>query len=336
MNNNNNLFGRPGLDPRVKYSDGDYVKYCRKVSEYPFINLCNSLCPGCISCVESSESEDRNDKFDVKISFKNLDLSITGNIKDVSTKYTADKWKDPMYPKNYTIKLKDIKIGKSDVFIFQEYIFEESQNIYVTHPDFYIVSKSKINDLIKENKLPLKDSDSPNPYYLFKLEYIKANCIKLSDFSDLDKVRKYFGISQNSFSKFDRKYITIAKEMSDLSYGRRAKVGAVIAKDNRIISAGYNGTPPGFDNNLEIENEDGTLTTKPEVIHAEMNAICYAAKTCIELDGATMYLTLSPCYECAKLIIQSGIKRVVYTSEYRDTTGLEILRKAGVVCEKFS
>jgi dCMP deaminase len=241
-----------------------------------------------------------------------------------------------MYPKNYTIGFDDIKNGKSDVFIFQEYILNKSETEYITHPDFYIVSKSKIDDLIERNMLPLKDIESDKPYYLFKLEYIKRNCIKLSDFSDLDKVRKYFEISQNSFNKFDRAYITIAKEMSDLSYGRRAKVGALITKDNRIISAGYNGTPPGFDNNLEIENEDGTLTTKPEVIHAEMNAICYAAKTCIELDGATMYLTLSPCHECAKLIIQSGIKRVVYISEYRDTAGLEILRKAGVVCEKFS
>lgn len=193
--NNNNLFGRPGLDPKVKYSDEDYVKYCRKVSEYPFINLCNSLCPGCISCVESSKSEDRYDKFDVKIYFKNLDLSITGNIKDVSLDYTADKWLDPRRSKNFTIGFDDIKIGKIDVFIFTEYILNESETEYITYPDFYIVSKSKINNLIKKGMLPLKNVDSPKPYYLCKLKYIEDNCIKLSDFSDLDKVKKYFNIS---------------------------------------------------------------------------------------------------------------------------------------------
>lgn len=332
--NNNNLFGRSGLEPKGNTSSSDYVKYIKELSEYSFISLCNSLYSDYISCYESSKLEDCKEKFDVKISFKNLNLKITGNIKDVSNIYTADKWLNPNVPKNFTIKSDDIKLGKMDVFIFPEYIFDESRNEYVTHSDFYIVSKSKIADLIERNKS--KNSSLYNNYHLINLEYIKSNCIKLSDFSDLDKVKKYFNISDCNASKLDRYFINVAKLTSELSYGRRAKVGAIVTKDNRIISIGYNGTPPGFDNNLEIENDDGTLTTKPEVIHAEMNAICYAAKTCIELDGATIYLTLSPCHECAKLIIQCGIKRVVYTSEYRDTTGLEILRKAGIVCEKIS
>lgn len=334
--NNNNLFGRGGLKPKGNYSSSDYVEYIKKESEYPFIYLCNSDYFNFISCVESSKLEDCKDKFDVKISFKNLDLSITGNIKDVTLDYTANKWLISSYPKSYTIAYNDIENGKSDVFIFPEYILNESKTEYITMRDFYIVSKSKIIDLIERNILQLKAIDTPKPYYLFNLEYIKANCIKLSDFGDLDKVKKYFNIPESNVSKFDRRCLDIALRISEDSYGRRAKVGAVITKDDRIISEGYNGTPPGFDNRLEIENEDGTLTTKPEVIHAEMNAICFAAKRGIELDGSTIYLTLSPCHECAKLIIQCGIKRVVYTSEYRDTTGLEILRKFGIVCEKIS
>ena len=133
-------------------------------------------------------------------------------------------------------------------------------------------------------------------------------------------------------------YMDIAERISKMSYGRRGKVAAVIVKDgSNIVSFGYNGTPAGFDNNLEDEVTDQTtgetkLVTKPEVIHSEINAICKAAKQGISTDGASIYVTLSPCYDCAKAIIQAGIKRVFYREVYRNTAPLEMLEKAGVKC----
>jgi len=122
--------------------------------------------------------------------------------------------------------------------------------------------------------------------------------------------------------KLDTVYLNIAKEISTLSYCTRSKVGAVIVKDNNIISFGYNGTPAGVDNCCERHG-----ITVPEVIHAEMNAILKAAKTGYSVDGASLYLTLSPCVECAKLILQSGIKRVVYIDQYRKTDGIDFLKQ---------
>lgn len=114
-------------------------------------------------------------------------------------------------------------------------------------------------------------------------------------------------------------YINIAKEFSSLSRCKRAKVGAIIVKDKNIISYGYNGTPCGFDNDCEDKNGN----TKPEVIHAETNAILKAGKKAL---GADLYVTLSPCIECCKLIKQSGIKKVYYLNNYRDLTGLKKLK----------
>jgi dCMP deaminase len=129
--------------------------------------------------------------------------------------------------------------------------------------------------------------------------------------------------------------MNIAAEIGQLSYAERKKVGCIIVKDSSIISYGYNGTPTGFDNNCEEPESYGNvgdLITKKEVLHSESNAISKVAKSSNSSDGADMYVTLSPCFECSKLIIQSGIKRVFYHEEYRLTEGLDLLQKAGVQC----
>ena len=122
--------------------------------------------------------------------------------------------------------------------------------------------------------------------------------------------------------KLDEVFINIAKEIGTLSHCTRSKVGAVLVKDGNVISFGYNGTPAGMDNACEENN-----VTKDEVIHAEMNAILKAAKSGNAVDGSTLYLSLSPCQNCCKLIIQSGIKRVVYLEGYRDLKPIEFLSK---------
>jgi dCMP deaminase len=129
--------------------------------------------------------------------------------------------------------------------------------------------------------------------------------------------------------KFDHSYLQMAEIWSQNSYCKRRKVGALLVKDRMIISDGYNGTPSGFENICE---EDGV--TKPYVLHAEANAITKVAKSGNSSEGATLYVTASPCLECSKLIIQSGIKRVVYRDEYRLTDGVDLLRRAGIEVEK--
>ena len=130
--------------------------------------------------------------------------------------------------------------------------------------------------------------------------------------------------------KFDKSYIEMAFVWARNSYCKRMQVGALIVKENMIISDGYNGTPSGFDNLCEDENN----ITKPYVLHAEANAITKVAKSNNSSNGATLYITDSPCIECAKLIIQAGIKRVVYSRKYRIVDGLDLLNKAGVVVEQ--
>lgn len=125
----------------------------------------------------------------------------------------------------------------------------------------------------------------------------------------------------------------MAEDIASLSHARRAKVGAILVAGSNILAYGFNGTPTGFDNNAEDEI-DGKLVTKPETMHAESNAIAKVAKSTQSSDGSTMYITLSPCFECSKLMIQAGIKRVVYMEEYRDTSGLDLLRKCGVIVEQ--
>ena len=126
--------------------------------------------------------------------------------------------------------------------------------------------------------------------------------------------------------KYDIAYLKMAKEWAKLSYCYRRQVGALIVKDKMIISDGYNGTPTGFENVCEDEENN----TKWYVLHAEANAIMKVAASTQSCEGATLYITLSPCRECSKLIFQSGIKRVVYIVEYKDKTGIDFLKKSGL------
>lgn len=130
-------------------------------------------------------------------------------------------------------------------------------------------------------------------------------------------------------SLLDYRYLRMARIWAENSYCRRRQVGALVVKDKMIISDGYNGTPSGFENVCE----DETGTTFPYVLHAEANAITKLARSSNNSDGATLYITASPCIECAKLIIQSGIRRVVYAEKYRLTDGIDLLEKAGVKVE---
>ncbi len=130
--------------------------------------------------------------------------------------------------------------------------------------------------------------------------------------------------------KYDIAYLRIASEWGKLSYCKRKQVGAIVVRDRMIISDGYNGTPSGFENCCE----DDEGLTKWYVLHAEANAISKVARSTQSCENATLYITLSPCKECSKLIHQSGIKRVVFQHGYRDTTGLEFLKKAGVVVDQ--
>ena len=162
--------------------------------------------------------------------------------------------------------------------------------------------------------------------------------------------------------KRDYQYMRIAKLWSENSHAVRHKVGAILVKDNMIISDGYNGTPSGFDNCCEtieclstwrhgcvktsgpieesmsfdrcVECEHCKLTTKPEVLHAEANAITKVAKSTQSSEGSTLYVTMSPCIECAKLVIQAGIKKVYYDEIYRNTDGLDLLKKTGIELEQ--
>ena len=126
--------------------------------------------------------------------------------------------------------------------------------------------------------------------------------------------------------KYDIIYLRMAKEWSRLSYCKRKQVGALIVKDGMIISDGYNGTPSGFEN--VCEDDEGY--TEWYVLHAEANAITKMARSTQSSEGATLYVTVSPCRECSKLIFQAGIKRVVYLEKYKDDSGLKFLEKAGV------
>ncbi len=127
----------------------------------------------------------------------------------------------------------------------------------------------------------------------------------------------------------DRRYLRMARIWAENSYCTRRRVGAIIVRDSMIISDGFNGTPSGFEN--VCEDTDGS--TKPYVLHAEANAITKVARSNNSSEGATLYVTASPCMECAKLIIQSGIRRVVYNEVYRLTDGIDLLTRAGIRCD---
>ena len=146
-----------------------------------------------------------------------------------------------------------------------------------------------------------------------------------------------------SQTDLDRTFLDIAKNFSSLSKAIRRKVGCIIVKDGQIISNGFNGTPSGFDNSCEYLKEEespdinynpNNLTTKPEVLHAESNALMKLARSTNSSIGSTMYLTCSPCFDCAKLIIQSGIIRLVYNEDYRTQEGIDLLRQTDIIIEK--
>ena len=134
------------------------------------------------------------------------------------------------------------------------------------------------------------------------------------------------GYKEEKQRQLDIRYMKMARIWAENSYCVRRQVGALIVRDKMIISDGYNGTPSGFENICE----DETGKTKPYVLHAEANAITKIARSNNSSEGATMYVTASPCIECAKLIIQAGIRRVVYSEKYRLEDGLDLLRKAGI------
>ena len=138
--------------------------------------------------------------------------------------------------------------------------------------------------------------------------------------------------------KLKQAYMKTAETFAELSHARRLHVGAIVVKDDRIISIGYNGMPAGWDNDCEdtIQHSDDTVTlkSKPEVLHAETNAIAKLAKSTESGDGAVLFVTHSPCLDCAKLIFQSGIRSVFYRNSYRSTDGTAFLEKSGVRVEK--
>jgi dCMP deaminase len=133
-------------------------------------------------------------------------------------------------------------------------------------------------------------------------------------------------MKENKQLQFDKRYLEMARVWAKNSYCERRQVGAILVKNRMIISDGYNGTPSGFEN--ICEDESGA--TKPYVLHAEANAITKVARSNNSSEGATLYVTTSPCIECAKLIIQAGIKRVVFYDKYRIEDGLDLLRKANI------
>ena len=135
--------------------------------------------------------------------------------------------------------------------------------------------------------------------------------------------------SEDKLKKLDERYLRMALIWAENSYCQRRKVGALVVKDKMIISDGFNGTPSGFENVCEDENQ----VTRPYVLHAEANAITKLARSHNNSDEATLYVTASPCIECAKLIIQSGIKRVVYGEKYRLDDGIQLLERAGIEVE---
>lgn len=133
-----------------------------------------------------------------------------------------------------------------------------------------------------------------------------------------------------SYSR-NQAHLDSARAYARLSHAKRLKVGAVLVKEDRIIAVGYNGTITGGSNVCE-EIIDGELVTVPEVIHAEMNVICFAAKNGISTKDATLIITHSPCYNCSKTLVQAGVKEILYETEYRDTSGIDLLRSHNVKC----
>lgn len=154
-------------------------------------------------------------------------------------------------------------------------------------------------------------------------------CTTMKKLLSLHDIKNKMDTIQNEKQEIlDKRYLRMSKIWAENSYCQRRKVGAIIVKDQMIISDGYNGTPSGFENICE----DEAGVTKPYVLHAEANAISKVARSNNSSEGATLYVTASPCVECAKLIIQSGIKRVVFNELYRITDGIDLLIRAKIEC----
>jgi len=137
----------------------------------------------------------------------------------------------------------------------------------------------------------------------------------------------------NKQARYDQMYLDICERISHMSFAVRAKVGAILVKDDNIISMGWNGMPSGFDNDCEYDSDIRFNVTRPEVLHAESNCISKVAKSSNSSLGATMYITISPCMDCAKLIVQAGVSRVVYKKFYRDKKVLDFLSECGIIIE---
>lgn len=152
-----------------------------------------------------------------------------------------------------------------------------------------------------------------------------SGCGKIFNGALKDK-KNSLKVTQDKNRLLDERYLRMARIWSENSYCRRRQVGALLVKDKMIISDGFNGTPSGFPNVCEDDND----TTFPYVLHAEANAITKVARSNNSSEGSTLYVTASPCMECAKLIIQSGIRRVVFSELYRITDGIDLLREAGI------
>lgn len=163
---------------------------------------------------------------------------------------------------------------------------------------------------------------------MFSIEFLNSlNIIsKERELEQIEKVSK-----KNKENRYHKKYLEIAQKISELSHANKKKVGSIIVKNSVIISDGYNGTPHGFEN----ECEDSTGNTKWYTLHSEANAITKLVRTGgISAEGSTLYITLSPCKECAKLILQSGISKVLYLEQYRDKSGIDFLSNSGIdICQ---
>lgn len=135
--------------------------------------------------------------------------------------------------------------------------------------------------------------------------------------------------------RYHKLYMNLARQVANMSYAIKAQVGCIAVKEGRVISMGWNGTPTGFDNNCEdFDIEQEKLVTKPEVLHAELNCISKIAASTESSKDSSIYVTLSPCLHCAKIIAQAGVKEVYYDREYDDSSGIELLRKLNIKCEK--
>lgn len=177
--------------------------------------------------------------------------------------------------------------------------------------------------------------------YIFEYCGNNLNSNTINLFGNSNSSRKYTNLSNNydykkynydyKKYKYDKKYLEITEKIAELSYAERKKVGSIIVKNSVIIADGFNGTPKGFENNCENELGD----TKWYTLHSEANAITKLVRTGgVSAEGSTLYITLSPCKECAKLILQSGISRVIYKEEYRDKVGINFLKSAGIeICQ---